>query len=118
MFRGQPILPRMEPSREESSSVWWRRRLYIVIFQNDTRAGRAFNAALLAAIAGSVIVVMLESVAWYRERYGPALVAIEWFFTILFTVEYILRILSVRHPRHYMLSPLGWWISSPSSRRT
>src|SRR5687767_3943539 len=69
-----------------------RQRLYRVIFEHDTPAGRAFDIALLVAILLSVTVVMLDSVAGISQRYGPQLRAIEWFFTILFTVEYVLRL--------------------------
>ena len=85
----------------------WRGRLYRVIFEHDTRGGRAFDVALLAAIALSVAAVMLESVAEVRRRHGAALVAAEWAFTVLFTVEYVLRLLCVRRPLRYALSFYG-----------
>jgi len=97
----------MDDAWEQPSDVPWRNWLYVVIFRHDTRAGRAFDVALLLAIAGSVCVVLLESVERVRARHGPALVVAEWAFTILFTIEYVLRILSVRERRAYVLSPLG-----------
>lgn len=97
----------MDDAREQPSDVPWRNWLYVVIFRHDTRAGRAFDVALLLAIGASVAVVLLESVEGVRARHGPALVAAEWAFTILFTIEYVLRILSVRERRAYVLSPLG-----------
>jgi voltage-gated potassium channel len=63
--------------------------------------------ALLVAIGVSVIVVMLESVKSVNAAYGPALRIAEWFFTILFTLEYILRLLCVRRPSHYAWSFYG-----------
>ncbi|HYE02515.1 MAG TPA: ion transporter [Phycisphaerales bacterium] len=63
--------------------------------------------ALLAAIALSITAVCLESVPSIGQQYGPALSAIEWGFTILFTVEYVLRLIAVRQPGHYALSFFG-----------
>ena len=85
----------------------WRGRLYRIIFEHDTPGGRAFDVALLAAIGLSVLAVMLESVPEVSRRYGAALVAAEWAFTALFTIEYVLRLLSVRRPARYALSFYG-----------
>jgi len=85
----------------------WRRRLHEVVFQSDTKAGRAFDIALIWAILGSVAVVMAESMASVRARYGHSLHAAEWAFTILFTVEYVVRLVSVRRPKRYALSFFG-----------
>ncbi len=84
-----------------------RDRLHEIIFEADTPAGRAFDTALLVAIVASVVVVMLESVNSVREVAGPWLVALEWFFTLLFTVEYILRLASVARPLKYARSFFG-----------
>jgi len=85
----------------------WRLRLHRVIFQSDTRAGRAFDIALLISILLSVLVVMLDSVASVRERFGEELYFLEWFFTLLFTVEYMLRLLAVSRPARYSASFFG-----------
>jgi voltage-gated potassium channel len=69
--------------------------------------GRAFDLALLWAIVLSVITVMLESVTELRETYGAIFSALEWFFTILFTVEYVLRLASVDKPLGYAWSFFG-----------
>ena len=84
-----------------------RQRLYSVIFEHDTKAGRIFDVTLIVAILLSVIVVMLDSVAGIAARYGRELKAIEWMFTILFTVEYVLRLYSSRHPAKYARSFFG-----------
>jgi len=85
----------------------WRERLHEIIFEADTPLGKAFDVVLLLAIFLSVLAVLLESVSGVRERYGPALRATEWFFTILFTIEYLFRLISVRRPLRYATSFLG-----------
>ena len=85
----------------------WRLRLYTVIFEADTRAGRAFDLALIAMILASVAVVVLDSVATIHQRFGPWLKGLEWFFTLAFTVEYIARLLCVRRPLRYARSVFG-----------
>jgi len=85
----------------------WRLRLYHVIFESDTRSGRAFDVALLISILASVLVIMLDSVESVRAEYGRWLYLLEWFFTLLFTVEYILRLIAVRRPGRYAASFFG-----------
>lgn len=85
----------------------WRRKLYAIIFESDTPAGKTFDILLLVAIVLSILVVSLESVTSIRLRYGWLLVALEWVFTILFTVEYILRLLCTRYPLAYARSFFG-----------
>jgi len=85
----------------------WRLRLYIIIFEADTRAGHLFDLALLLLILVSVVVVMLDSVDSINSRWGAWLSGLEWFFTAAFTVEYVLRLLCVRQPKRYALSVLG-----------
>ncbi len=97
MTGGSPAIP-MAP---------WRERLRVVIFEADTPAGKAFDVTLLVAIVLSVSAVMADSVEWMRRDFGPALDAAEWLFTVLFTVEYVLRLLSVPHAWHYARSFFG-----------
>ncbi|MGH0038355.1 MAG: ion transporter [Myxococcota bacterium] len=85
----------------------WRQRLWVIIFEADTPAGKAFDVALLVAILVSVGAVLLESVAWVRMRFGGAIRAAEWFFTVLFTVEYAVRLACVRRPVRYATSFFG-----------
>ncbi len=84
-----------------------RHKLYHVIFESDTPGGKAFDVALIVAILVSVGVVMLESVAAFRLAYGYELRLAEWILTVLFTIEYVLRLASVRHPKHYALTFFG-----------
>ena len=85
----------------------WRERLHTVIFEADTPAGKRFDVLLLWAILLSVATVLVESVASVRESFGPALRMAEFVFTGLFTVEYILRLISVRRPLRYVFSFYG-----------
>jgi len=84
-----------------------RARLHEIIFEADTRAGRLFDLVLIWLILLSVATVILESVREVRAQYGELLYALEWFFTLLFTVEYFLRLLSVRRPLRYATSFFG-----------
>ncbi|WP_300755544.1 ion transporter [Janthinobacterium sp.] len=85
----------------------WREKLYIVIFEAETRTGRAFDLVLIAAILMSVTVVVLSSIASVAARYNTLLMALEWFFTILFTIEYIARLMCLKHPVRYAKSFFG-----------
>jgi voltage-gated potassium channel len=85
----------------------WRRRLYAVIFESDTPAGRAFDKVIIAAILLSVAVVIADSVPSLNRQFRPAFNAAEWIFTALFTVEYLARIASVQRPLRYMRSFFG-----------
>jgi voltage-gated potassium channel len=87
--------------------VGFRARLHEIIFEADTPEGRLFDLLLLIAIVTSVTVVVLESVASVRARVGPTLRALEWGFTILFTIEYLLRLFSVGRPVRYARSVYG-----------
>jgi voltage-gated potassium channel len=85
----------------------WRQRLHTVIFESDTRAGRVFDMALIGCIVASIALVMLESVATIGARWHRELFAAEVLFTVLFTVEYALRLVAVRRPLAYARSALG-----------
>jgi len=85
----------------------WRRKVYIVIFEADTRAGRAFDIGLLIAVLLSMLTVMLESVSSIRQSYGHLLGVLDWFFTILVTIEYALRLTCVHKPKRYATSFFG-----------
>ncbi len=85
----------------------WRSRWHDIIYEADTPVGRIFDVGLIAAIVCSVIAVMLESVPSIRRNYGALLFYVEWHFTILFTIEYILRLATVRRPLTYARSFFG-----------
>lgn len=84
-----------------------RERIRIVIFEAETPAGRFFDVSLLVAIVASVLAVSLESVGPVREQFGDALIVAEWFFTIAFTIEYLLRLYCIDGPVRYARSFFG-----------
>jgi len=85
----------------------WRRTAFTVIFESDTRAGRAFDVGLLVVIVASVVVVMLDSVHSVGGRYPRLFDVLEWSFTVLFSAEYVTRLLCVRRPLRYAASFFG-----------
>jgi voltage-gated potassium channel len=84
-----------------------KKRLYQIIFEADTTAGKVFDVVLLAVILLSVFLVILESVSSIAEKYLGILRILEWVITIIFTIEYILRILIVQKPFRYIFSFFG-----------
>lgn len=82
-------------------------KIYTVIFGTDTPAGKAFDLALIISVILSVLVVMLESVEKYKIKYDYEFYIAEWFFTILFSVELILRLISVKKKSKYLFSFYG-----------
>jgi voltage-gated potassium channel len=92
---------------KESKVPYWKRKMHEIIFEADTKEGKLFDVILLWAILLSVLAVMLETVDSIRVHHGTLLVVVEWVFTILFSLEYLLRILSVKQPMKYMLSFMG-----------
>jgi len=84
-----------------------RARLHEIIFEADTPAGKLFDVLLIISIILSVVMVMLDSVASIQAAYGRLLYMGEWFFTILFTIEYCLRLSSVGRPTAYASSFFG-----------
>ena len=84
-----------------------KRKVHEIIFEADTPAGKFFDVLLLVSIILSLIAVMLETVPGIREEHGDIMRLIEWWFTILFSIEYLLRIYSVTKPWHYVKSFYG-----------
>ncbi len=97
----------MKPNVEEIPDADWRKKIHEVIFEADTTAGKVFDIILIWAIILSVLTVVLESVNSYQAKYGEIFYYLEWFFTILFTVEYIFRLISLRKPLRYVFSFFG-----------
>ena len=84
-----------------------REKLSEIIFGHHTVEGKAFDVVLLWAILLSVAAVMAESVGWIREKYGGILTILEWTFTALFSIEYLLRIYISKKPLKYIFSFYG-----------
>ncbi len=85
----------------------WRQSLYVIIFEADTRAGKRFDLILIIAIVLSLAVIMAASVESLSIRYEPLFQGLEWTFTVLFTIEYALRLICVRNRWRYALSFYG-----------
>jgi voltage-gated potassium channel len=85
----------------------WRLKMYIIIFEADTRLGRLFDLTLIWFILASVMVVLLDSMAPVHAKYSTVLGGLEWGFTIVFSLEYIARLVCVRHPLRYAKSFYG-----------
>ncbi len=92
---------------DSSASKPWQRRLHEIIYESNTPAGKAFDISLIVVIHASIAVVMADSIESWHARYGNTFYLLEWIFTGLFTIEYILRLLCIRKPLRFVLSPLG-----------
>jgi len=85
----------------------WREDLYTIIFEADTKMGKLFDVVLLWAILFSVLCVLLESDQNIANQYGEIFQYAEWFFTVVFSLEYIARLLCAKAPKKYMTSFFG-----------
>lgn len=99
--------PRPENSPPEKPLTGWRLRWYTIIFEADTRAGRLFDKTLIAIILISIAVVLADSVEAINRAHGRMFSGLEWVFTLLFSVEYMARLLCTRRPWRYATSFFG-----------
>ncbi|MGE7957871.1 ion transporter [Pseudomonas sp. NPDC089530] len=90
-----------------ASNRHWRERLYVMIFQTDTVAGRRFDSILLLIILASLVIVILDSIDEVHQNYANVLAYIEWGFTLIFLVEYGLRLYCSPKPLRYAFSFYG-----------
>ncbi|AGC78711.1 voltage-gated potassium channel [Nonlabens dokdonensis] len=88
-------------------SSQWRRKIHEVIYEADTPAGKIFDVTLLIVIIISLILVMLESVPELGRNYKDEFIIAEWVITVFFTIEYVLRIISINKPFKYIFSFFG-----------
>lgn len=91
----------------ESRDKKWKARLHEIIYEADTPEGKLFDILLLITILASIVFVMLESVSEFNAKYHEFLNVAEWIVTILFSLEYIARIISVKKPLRYIFSFYG-----------
>lgn len=96
--RIDPVQPRLAP---------WQQRLHQIVFEADTPAGRAFDLTLVVVILAATVTAMLETVPSLSPQTHRRLVAAEWIFTAIFTVEYVVRLLCVGRPLRYAVSFYG-----------
>ena len=92
---------------ENNNTNSFRQKIHEIIFEADTTNGKLFDIILLAAILLSIVGVMLESVYEIDRKYHELIIAFEWGFTILFTIEYFFRIYAVNRPFKYIFSFMG-----------
>lgn len=85
----------------------WRNRSYVVVFGYDTLAGRVFDVGLILAILASVVIALADSIGSVHTRHGRLFYAVEWGFTLMFTAEYVFRLMIVRNPLRYARSFYG-----------
>ena len=97
----------MRTDTREEPAGGWRQSIHEVVFESETPAGRAFDIAVICLILLSVAAVMLESMRSVRDVFGPELLMIEWTLTVMFTIEYFLRLVAVKRPFRYALSFYG-----------
>ncbi|WP_188598894.1 ion transporter [Polaribacter pacificus] len=93
--------------KKQTQNTSWKHRLHEIIYEADTRAGKLFDVVLLIAILASVLLVMLESVESIDSKYHYYLNISEWVITLLFTIEYILRVIAINKPTKYIFSFYG-----------
>lgn len=93
--------------KEKKEKPSWRHRLHEIIYEADTKEGKLFDIVLLIAIIASIIFVMLESVKSFDEKLYEFLNIAEWIITILFSIEYILRMVAIKKPFRYIFSFYG-----------
>lgn len=97
----------MSNQNKDENQGSWKEKLFTVIFEAETKAGKNFDIVLLILIFISIILVMIESVPSLLKEYSRHLYIAEWVITILFTIEFIMRLIVVKKPWKYMTSFYG-----------
>ena len=85
----------------------WRKKIYEIIYLSDTKAGRTFDIALLILIVFSTVLIMVETIPIVKLQYYKEFYYAEFFITIIFTIEYLLRIICIKDKEEYIFSPIG-----------
>jgi voltage-gated potassium channel len=89
------------------NKLTWQAQLHEVIYESNTTSGKLFDISLLFFILASIVIVMLDSIQSLHQQYGRLFFHLEWALTILFTIEYILRLICIKKPWQYVTSTLG-----------
>ena len=97
----------MEMKKTKSKYDIFRERIKIILYGTDTFLGRMFDLVLLGLILLSVILIMMETVQGINQKYHAQLIICEWIITVFFTIEYVLRIISIQKPIRYVFSFYG-----------
>lgn len=97
----------LDPQLDPATETGWRRKWFDIICRHETRSSRNFDLILIVMILVSVLVIMFDSVAGFHARHSGWLYVLEWCFTLLFTAEYVIRLLVIRRPLRYALSVWG-----------
>lgn len=92
---------------QKEKNTLWRARLHEIIYESNTTAGKVFDVLLLLLIISSILIVMFDSINEWHLRFGHLFITLEWIFTVLFTIEYVLRLISIKKPMQYAVSFLG-----------
>ena len=85
----------------------WRKKIYEIIYLSDTKAGRTFDIGLLILIVFSTVLIMVETIPIVTLQYYKEFYYAEFFITIIFTIEYLLRIICIKDRKEYIFSPIG-----------
>ncbi len=93
--------------KKKSHKRYWKQRLHEIIYEADTPGGKLFDVILLIMILASIVLVMLESVGYLNEKYASFFNISEWIITIIFTIEYFIRIIAINKPQKYIFSFFG-----------
>lgn len=94
-------------SEQAPNTENWRFKLFKIIYHSDTKLGKWFDILLIVFIIFSVIAVIMDSVSEVHIKYGELLLILEWFFTIVFTIELFLRLICIQRPVRYIFSFFG-----------
>ena len=93
--------------RDQKPTSTWKHRIHEIIYEADTKGGKIFDVILLIAILASILFVMLESVESFDKKYHTFLDISEWIITLLFSIEYVFRIIAIKKPLKYIFSFYG-----------
>src|SRR5918993_1525819 len=92
---------------EQQEKKSWQEKLHTIVYESSAPAGKAFDVTLLFLILTSILVVMLDSIQSLHDRYGQIFLWLEWGYTILFTIEFLIRLICIKRPLNFIFSFFG-----------